>query len=95
MIAKAKARSDGSLASSAWANGGDTGYEVTYISMYNGRHGEGRGARGKEQGARQTYWSLLGRVVELARELVVQELLASKDVEEIWKGVEPVVKSGA
>ena len=34
-------------------------------------------------------------MTELARELVVQDLLTSKDVEEIRKGVESVVKSGA
>lgn len=31
--------------------------------------------------------------MELASELVVEKFLASKDVEEVWEGVESVVKT--
>ena len=63
------------------------------MSMCNERRDREQGPEGC--GARRTYRSLLGRVTELARELVIQDLLTSKDIEEIRKGVESVVKSGA
>ena len=93
VIAKARARSVGSLASSAWANGADAGYmrQCTYgcILAYE-KHGRRRAATGRTH---RKYF--LRRVVELAGELLVEDPLASKGVEEIWKGVEPVVMSGA
>jgi len=93
-MAKAKARSDGSVASRAWGNGDDAGYKITYISICIWVQRRATEARSESE-ARQTYGSLLGRAVELARELLVEELLAGNDVEEVRKGVESVVKSGA